>query len=259
MPFSILQRADAQDSKATKPTFEEVENALHYADCMSKDIMHAVQLMILTVLPGIICAVREKENILTANIFDVVEDRISKIKACIDNVSQRHVKLQHQAHYEFSATEYDEPIEACNLPKDETSAHMEGPPDSPRSLSSTEYASSDDGGQSSDDEFQSPPPDCNSKSSLRRASRLTQTVEEIARAEKASWCDLDEVLQQLIRMKHHSSCLVESSNKSENIRARLEQRLDQFANAWTSLGDSCKQHDSSRRKSMEFMRDVSLH
>jgi len=265
MSFSIFQCAGDRDGKSLDTTFEQVDDLLQHATCTAEDIMQVVQLMNLSVLPKIMLAVRQKESTLAASLLSEVEDNIVKMKIRVNGMQQRHLEVQHHVQVFVTSAQDNEPIGYNKLAKQEMLASMEGLPDTPRSMSSTEYASSDDGQESSDDEYQSLTdgvtkipsrfekvvgPDCTCESMLCR---------EIARLDMSSWEDLDEVTQKLLRMKHHISCLVGCPSKSEKICARVEQRLAEYAGACFVLEDSCKQNIVVRETSMTLVREFSSH
>lgn len=258
MSFSITQSVDDQHAKPFEATFEQVDDLLQHATCTTEDILQVVQLVIISMLPRIVLAVKEEESTLAASLLGVVQDNATKIQAHAGDMQQRHMELQQHAPL-FSLGSHDnEPDSACQLAKRETSAHMKRQPDSPRSVASTEYAS-DDGDQSSDDEYQLLGLECTCEPLLCTAPRAMRTVDEIARVDMASWQNLDEAIQNLVRMKQHASCLVQCCSKSEKIRARAEQRLIEYANSWASLETSCKQHVAEREKSVMLMREIYSH
>lgn len=254
MSFSISQGVENQDGNRIETTFQQVDDLLQHGTCIANDIMQVVQLTILTLLPKIILAVREKETSAATCLLRMAEDNTVKIKAHVGEMQQRHVELQQNVF--LMSTQSKESAEGCSLTKHVGPHCTKRSPDSPRSVLSTEYVSSDDGELSSDDEYQSLF-DRNHESLVYRSPRAIHAIHEIAGIDMAAWQDLAESSQRLTQMRHHASCLVECSSKNEKIRARVEQRLTEYSNVWASLESSCKEQSDVRAKSNLLMQELS--
>merc|ERR1740130_371668 len=63
------------------------------------------------------------------------------------------------------------------------------------------------------------------------------------------WRDMNEKVQKLVQMKHHTSCLLQCASSSDRLRARVVQRLDEYSNMWASLESPCQQHIAEHQKS----------
>jgi hypothetical protein len=251
MLLTIGECADARQAKFVEKSVEQVEELLQHSISITKDIMQAVQPVITTVLPDIISAMGDNEITLAANSFITLDDVNLKIKASIDDLLQRHAELQPDAIGSHKGFQSNKPSRASEMVRCQMPVRKKAILDSPRSLASTEYTSSDEEEQSSDEETLT----------LGLTSESLQiamgTVSEVALVDIESWHALQEMAQSLIRMKSHALYLVEYAGSSEKIRARAKQRLSEHVAAWASLGDSCRKHVAAREKSIILIRELS--
>jgi len=230
------------------------------------------------ILPDVKCAVTEKELALVASLLATVDEKLSELGAYAEDMQQQHVQLHHRVQILVSDTQGH--TLGSELPEAISCTTKLGMQlDSPRSVQSlsTECDSSSNGDQTSDDGYQSSDDGdepLNRTTSMMSSShknvaldtsshidfsqsqesgpRIVEVLGQVDRrvdVDLAFWQSMNATVQKLTQMKRHASCLLQFPSSSEVIRARAEQRLDDFATAWASLERSCKQyvaeHDSS--------------
>merc|ERR1740130_1134581 len=69
---------------------------------------------------------------------------------------------------------------------------------------------------------------------------------------------MTETVQKLKQMKHHTSCLLQCASSSDRLRARVEQRLDEYNDTWASLESHCQEYVAQHEKSEVPMCKISI-
>jgi len=259
----IFRHTNNELAQRIQTTFHQLrdlsQRATNIAGRFVQNAQHGSQF----ILPDLKLAVEEREPALAESLLGVTDDWVVEMKAQGQDMQRQYADLQHDVHILIACAENRMKEDgSCKL----TRVALEKLPGSPRSVrtTSTEYQSSDDGYQSSNDEDQisvsgpltppfslapavTPTPDASSTlgdeaSENARTLRELKRVDEVLEVCLVFWHSMDGTVKRLAQMKDHTAVLINLSTNNERLRARVNQRLDQYGNAWESAEHLCRQH-----------------
>jgi len=259
----IFRHTNNELAQRIQTTFHQLrdlsQRATNIAGRFVQNAQHGSQF----ILPDLKLAVEEREPALAESLLGVTDDWVVEMKAQGQDMQRQYADLQHDVHILIACAENSMKADrSCKL----TQVALEKLPGSPRSVrtTSTEYQSSDDGYQSSNDEDQisvsgpltppfslapavTPTPDASSTlgdeaSENARTLRELKRVDEVLEVCLVFWHSMDGTVKRLAQMKDHTAVLINLSTNNERLRARVNQRLDQYGNAWESAERLCRQH-----------------
>jgi len=100
-----------------------------------------------------------------------------------------------------------------------------------------------------------------SSASLLRALQELRRVDAILQGCSAFWSNLGGTVQQLTQMKELTERLVGFAHSSARLRARFDQRVDEYATFWAALETLCRKytvdHQAASSRMQEFIHEVS--
>jgi len=257
---SVPGEADSELTKLTQASSQQAQVLSQLSASTAGRFIQAVQQANLFVLPDVKLALKEQEPTLSTSLLDMMEGSLAELKTQGEDMLQQHTELQSHMQGLLVGSQ------RCMLARGCALAKVEKQLDSPRSVqtASTEYESSEDGDQSSDDGYRP----CNCKAggilntrpavvttpgdgqaSVSQALEVLKQVDELVEIDVCFWRDMNETVQKLVQMKHHTSCLLQCASSSDRLRARVAQRLDEFSNMWASLESPCNQYIAEHQKS----------
>jgi len=263
MIFHILKHTDNVLAQSIQTTFHQLRDLSQQASKVAGRFAQNARQGSQIILPDLKLAVNEREPALAESLLGMTNDWVAEMKAQGQDMQQQYADLQHDVHILIACAETRMKADrSCKLAQ----AALEKLPGSPRSVrtTSTEYQSSDDGSQSSDDDDQTsdpvpltppvslapastPTPEALSKlgdTDLEdaRTLRELQRVDEVLEVCLAFWHSMDGTVKKLAQMKDHTEVWINLSTNNERLRARVDQRLNEYGNAWESAERLCRQH-----------------
>jgi len=275
MFFSISRHADSEPVKAIRTSSQQAQSLSRLSATIAGRFLQAVQQATLFVLPDVKLALKEKEPTLATSLLAMLDDGLAELKTQGDDMQRQHMELQCCVQGILCGTQSYKPDPGCALAQAILLMKAEKQPDSPRSVqtSSTEYESSEDGDQSSDDDCR--PGDCKAaqildtttavgvasrdhKAAISQALEELKQVNDLVEADLGFWREVSETVQKLKHMKHHTSCLLQCASSSERLRARVEQRVDEYNDTWASLERHCQEYVARHEKTEVPMCEISM-
>jgi len=282
MYCSIPTHANNELDTAIQTSSRRAQTLSRRSATLAGRFAQAVQQITLYVLPDFDLAMKEKEPALLTSLIAMLDGRLVELRAQGEDMQREHVELQSHVQGLISSTQRHKPDRGFAFAEALLLMKVEKQVDSPRSVqtSSTEYESSgngdqsaDDGDLSSDDGYQ--PCDFKEGGILNTTSAVASNLEDgkasplkglevlkkmdqIVEVDLGFWRDVIETLQQLTQMQQHISCLIQCVSSSPRLRARAEQRLDEYSSTWSSLERACQQHVAEHEKSESPLHVVSV-
>lgn len=266
MIFHIPNHSDNVIAQRVQTTFHQLRDLSRQASKIAGRFAQFAQQGSQTVLPDLKLAVNEREPTLAESLLGMTNDWVLEMRSHGQDMQRQYADFQHDVHILIACTENSMKADrSCKLAQ----AALEKLPGSPRSVrtTSTEYQSSDDGYQSSDDEQISDAAPLVPPFSLAPASAPTldalsklgdtaledaRTLRELKRVDDdldaclAFWHSMDGTVRKLLQMKEHASVWINLSTNNERLLARVDQRLDEYGNAWESAERLCRQYCDDR-------------
>jgi len=278
MMFSISRHSDSAIAKSIAAITQQTHELSQRSASFAKSFSEASKQVSRFVLPDVLLAVKESEPAMATSLLAIAEDSIVELRRQGEDMQQQHAELQQSVQALFDSIQSNEAGGARESVIDLLPMKADEQPGSPRSVrtSSTEYNdSSSNGEQSSDDDDQSSDdenhlstkhvaavpktagmeascsfaaisghcsPYCDAKACFATKLEELKKVEDAVEVDLAFWQDMNAMVQKLTQMKHHTACLVQFGSTNVRLCARVEQRLDEYSSAWTSLEHPCQQY-----------------